>query len=149
MGSQYEHVFNPIKIRGIDFKNRITLAPPSPNVANQDGTMSRDFVDWMRPFARGGTSILYVGNASIDITECHDEDCQLDLSTDKCILPLSWYAEMAAQHNCHASLEINTTERTPPLRRWGTRPTAPQLSSQPRKFPVPEDLNATRSRPSK
>jgi len=107
MGSRYEHVFAPIKIRGIDFKNRITLAPPSPNTNNQDGTVSRDFVDWMRPFARGGAAILYVGNASIDITESKDEDCQLDLSTDKCILPLSWYAEMAASYNCHASLEIN------------------------------------------
>ncbi len=107
MGSVYKHVFESIRIRGIDFKNRITLAPPSPNVAGQDGYVTRDFVDWMRPFARGGVCTLYVGNASIDITECHDEDCQLDLSSDKCILPLSWYVEMAAQYNCHASLEIN------------------------------------------
>jgi 2,4-dienoyl-CoA reductase-like NADH-dependent reductase (Old Yellow Enzyme family)/NADPH-dependent 2,4-dienoyl-CoA reductase/sulfur reductase-like enzyme len=107
MGSKYEHVFNPIKIRGIDFKNRVTLAPPSPNVANQDGTMTRDFVDWMRPFARGGTSILYVGNATVDKLECHDEETQIDLGTDRCVLPLSWYAEMAAQYNCHASFEVN------------------------------------------
>jgi 2,4-dienoyl-CoA reductase-like NADH-dependent reductase (Old Yellow Enzyme family)/thioredoxin reductase len=107
MGSKYEHVFAPIKIRGIDFKNRITLAPPSPNVANQDGTMTRDFVDWMRPFARGGTSILYVGNATVDKLECHDEETQIDLGTDRCVLPLSWYAEMAAQYNCHASFEVN------------------------------------------
>ena len=107
MQSRYEHVFNPIKIRGIDFKNRITLAPPSPNVASQDGTMTRDFIDWMRPLARGGTSILYVGNATVDKLECHDEETQIDLGTDRCVLPLSWYAEMAAQHNCHASFEIN------------------------------------------
>ncbi|SHI12418.1 2,4-dienoyl-CoA reductase [Sporobacter termitidis DSM 10068] len=107
MGSKYEHVFAPIKIRGIDFKNRVTLAPPSPNVANQDGTMSRDFVDWMRPLARGGTSILYVGNATVDKNECHDEETQIDLGTDRCVLPLSWYAEMAAQYNCHASFEVN------------------------------------------
>ena len=107
MYSKYEHVFNPIKIRGIDFKNRVTLAPPSPNVASCDGTMTRDFIDWMRPFARGGTSILYVGNATVDKLECHDEETQIDLGTDRCILPLSWYAEMAAQHNSHASFEIN------------------------------------------
>ena len=107
MASKYEHVFQPIKIRGIDFKNRVTLAPPSPNVARADGTMTRDFVDWMRPFARGGTSILYVGNATVDKLECHDEETQIDLGTDRCILPLSWYAEMAAQYNCHASFEIN------------------------------------------
>jgi 2,4-dienoyl-CoA reductase-like NADH-dependent reductase (Old Yellow Enzyme family)/NADPH-dependent 2,4-dienoyl-CoA reductase/sulfur reductase-like enzyme len=107
MGSKYEHVFEPIKIRGIDFKNRITLAPPSPNVASQDGTMTRDFVDWMRPFAAGGTSILYVGNATVDKLECHDEETQIDLGTDKAVLTLSWYAEMAAQYNCHASFEVN------------------------------------------
>jgi 2,4-dienoyl-CoA reductase-like NADH-dependent reductase (Old Yellow Enzyme family)/NADPH-dependent 2,4-dienoyl-CoA reductase/sulfur reductase-like enzyme len=107
MGSKYEHVFNPIKIRGIDFKNRVTLAPPSPNVASHHGEMTRDFVDWMRPFARGGTSILYVGNATVDKLECHDEETQIDLGTDRCVLPLSWYAEMAAQYNCHASFEVN------------------------------------------
>lgn len=107
MGSQFKHVFEPIKIRGIDFKNRITLAPPSPNVASQDGTMTRDFVDWMRPFAQGGTSILYVGNATVDKAECHDEETQINLGTDKSILTLSWYAEMAAQYNCHASFEVN------------------------------------------
>jgi 2,4-dienoyl-CoA reductase-like NADH-dependent reductase (Old Yellow Enzyme family) len=35
MSSKFEHVFSPIRIRGIDFKNRVTLAPPSPNVASQ------------------------------------------------------------------------------------------------------------------
>jgi 2,4-dienoyl-CoA reductase-like NADH-dependent reductase (Old Yellow Enzyme family)/thioredoxin reductase len=107
MRSKYEHVFNPIKIRGIDFKNRIILAPPSPNVANHHGEMTRDFIDWMRPFARGGTAILYVGNATIDKNECHDEETQIDLGTDRCVLPLSWYSEMAAQYNCHASFEVN------------------------------------------
>jgi 2,4-dienoyl-CoA reductase-like NADH-dependent reductase (Old Yellow Enzyme family)/thioredoxin reductase len=107
MASKYEHVFAPIKIRGIDFKNRVVLAPPSPNVARQDGTMTRDFVDWMRPLARGGAATLYVGNATVDKLECHDEETQIDLGTDKCVLPLSWYAEMAAQYNCHASFEVN------------------------------------------
>jgi 2,4-dienoyl-CoA reductase-like NADH-dependent reductase (Old Yellow Enzyme family)/thioredoxin reductase len=58
-------------------------------------------------FAKGGASILYVGNSSIDITECKDEECQLDLSSDSTILPMSWYAEMAAEFACHASLEVN------------------------------------------
>jgi 2,4-dienoyl-CoA reductase-like NADH-dependent reductase (Old Yellow Enzyme family)/thioredoxin reductase len=58
-------------------------------------------------FARGGASILYVGNSSIDITECKDEECQLDLANPHCALPLSWYAEMAKEYDCHASLEVN------------------------------------------
>ena len=107
MASTYKHVFSPIKIRGIDFKNRIVLAPPSPNRASPDGLFTRDLVDWMRMFARGGATTLYLGNSSIDITECKDEECQLDLANSRSMLPLSWYAEMAAAYNCHASLEIN------------------------------------------
>ncbi|MDR0838734.1 MAG: NADH:flavin oxidoreductase, partial [Oscillospiraceae bacterium] len=107
MGSNYEHVFKPIRIRGIDFKNRITLAPPSPDLASPDGLVTHEFVDWMRMFARGGATTLYVGNSSIDISECKDEECQLDLANPHSVLPLSWYAEMASYYNCHASLEIN------------------------------------------
>jgi 2,4-dienoyl-CoA reductase-like NADH-dependent reductase (Old Yellow Enzyme family) len=107
MGSDYKNVFSPIRIRGVEFKNRIVLAPPSPNHASSDGLVTHAFVDWFRQFARGGAAILYVGNSSIDITECKDEERQLDLSRDRCVLPLSWYAEMAAQYDCHASLEIN------------------------------------------
>lgn len=107
MASKYKHLFSPIRIRGVEFKNRIILAPPSPNLASPDGMVTPQFVDWFRMFARGGASILYVGNSSIDITECKDEECQLDLSQDRCVLPLSWYAEMAKEYDCHASLEVN------------------------------------------
>jgi 2,4-dienoyl-CoA reductase-like NADH-dependent reductase (Old Yellow Enzyme family)/thioredoxin reductase len=69
--------------------------------------VTHQFVDWFRMFARGGAAILYVGNSSIDITECNDEECQLDLRSDRCILPLSWYTEMALEFDCHASLEVN------------------------------------------
>ena len=107
MGSKYSHVFSPIRIRGIDFKNRITLAPPSPNLASEDGLVTHDFVDWFRMFARGGVCTLYVGNCSIDLTESKDEAYQLDMSTDRGILPMTWYADMCKQYGCHASFEIN------------------------------------------
>lgn len=107
MGSKYEHVFAPIKIRGIDFKNRITLAPPSPNLASSDGLVTPEFVDWFRMFARGGVCTLYVGNCSVDITECKDEAYQLDLSNELGILEMTRYADMCKQYGCHASFEIN------------------------------------------
>ena len=106
MGSKYSHVFQPIRIRGIDFKNRITLAPPSPNLASEDGLVTHDFVDWFRMFARGGVCTLYAGNCSIDITESKDEAFQLNMNQDRGILPMTWYADMAKQYACHASFEI-------------------------------------------
>lgn len=79
MGSNYKHVFSPITIRGIDFKNRITLAPPSPNLASDEGLLPPEFIDWFTMFARGGTSTLYVGNCSIDFNESRDEAYQINL----------------------------------------------------------------------
>jgi len=107
MGSRYQHVFAPIRIRGIDFKNRITLAPTTPVLSTEDGIVTQDLVDWFRMFARGGAATLYLGNCSIDLRENQDQNYQLDLGTDRNILPMSRYADMARQYGCHASLEIN------------------------------------------
>ena len=105
--SKYKHVFAPIKIRGIDFKNRIMLAPPSPNLANEDGMVTNDFVDMFISFARGGAAVVNVGNSMIDYMEARDEERQLDLSTDDCILPLTRYAEACLGYGAQPNLEIN------------------------------------------
>lgn len=107
MGSRYEHVFAPLRIRGVDFKNRLELAPPSPNLASRDGRVTTEFVDFFRGFARGGVAVLCVGNSVVDIKEASDEERQLDLGTDDCILPLTRFAEMCAGFGALASLEIN------------------------------------------
>ena len=134
MASKYEHVFSPITIRGIDFKNRITLAPPSPNLASPDGLVTKEFVEWFRMFARGGVCTLYVGNCSIDITECKDEAFQLDLSDDRCILPLTWYADMCKEYGCHASFEINHNGENTAFETVGHAPfsSSPNISSSER-----------------
>ncbi len=131
MGSKYKHVFAPINIRGIDFKNRITLAPPSPNLASDDGLVTKEFVDWFRMFARGGVCTLYVGNCSIDITECKDEAFQLDLSNDRSILPMTRYADMCKQYGCHASFEINHNGENTAFETVGHAPfsSSPNISS--------------------
>ena len=106
MRSKYSHVFQPIRIRGIDFKNRVTLAPPSPNLASEDGLVTHDLVDWFRMFARGGVCTLYAGNCSVDITESRDEKIQINMNQDRAVLPLTWYVDMCQQYGCHASLEL-------------------------------------------
>jgi 2,4-dienoyl-CoA reductase-like NADH-dependent reductase (Old Yellow Enzyme family)/NADPH-dependent 2,4-dienoyl-CoA reductase/sulfur reductase-like enzyme len=107
MGSRYEHVFAPIRIRGIDFKNRLEMAPPSPNLADREGRVTPEFVDFFRPIAKGGAAIIHVGNSVVDIKEACDEERQLDLGSDACILPLTRFVEMCQGYGALASLEIN------------------------------------------
>ena len=107
MSSKYKHVFSPLRIRGIDFKNRIFLAPTTPTLSTPDGYVTRELVDWFRMFARGGATVLSLGNCSIDLEENNDQSYQLELGKDDCIYPLALYADMCKQFGCHASLEIN------------------------------------------
>jgi 2,4-dienoyl-CoA reductase-like NADH-dependent reductase (Old Yellow Enzyme family)/NADPH-dependent 2,4-dienoyl-CoA reductase/sulfur reductase-like enzyme len=107
MGSKYKHVFEPIRIRGVEFKNRLELAPPSPNLADPEGRVTPEFVDFFRPIAKGGVAIIHVGNSVVDIKEACDEERQLDLGSDKCILPLTRFVEMCDGYGAQASLEIN------------------------------------------
>jgi len=107
MGSAYKHVFEPIRIRGITFRNRLEMAPPSPNLASKDGKVTKEFVDFFRPFAMNGVGIIHVGNSIVDFENSRDEERQLDLSTDDCILPLTRFAEMCLGYGCQPSLEVN------------------------------------------
>ena len=107
MSSRYTHVFNPIRIRGVDFKNRVFLAPTTPTLSSPEGFVTRELVDWFRMFARGGVTSLCLGNCSIDLEENKDQSYQLELGKDSCIYPLSLFADMCRQFGCHASLEIN------------------------------------------
>ena len=107
MSSRYKHVFTPIRIRGVDFKNRVFLAPTTPTLSTPDGFVTNELVDWMRMFARGGVTTLTLGNCSVDVRESHDQSYQLDLGTDDCVYPLSLWADMCRHYGAHASLEIN------------------------------------------
>ncbi len=125
MPIRYPHVFSPIRIRGVDFKNRIELAPPSLNLCSPDHLVTDGFVDLNRSIAYGGAAILSVGNVMVDISECMNEDLQLDLSSDDCIQPLSQFALMCEGFGAHASLEINHGGKDSQFERTGKPAYAP------------------------
>ena len=109
MNSKYPHVFDPITIRGVYFKNRIELAPPGCGGGGTDnGFVTPSVVEYFRPYAEGGAAIISVGNCSIDITECNDEGPhQLELRYDACIPALSTFGTMCRSYGAQGSIEVN------------------------------------------
>ncbi len=108
MASEYKHVFEPITIRGVYYKNRVELAPPGcGGGGDANGIPTKAFVEYFRPFAKNGVGIITVGNCSIDRSECFDEDGQLDMSKDAVVGPLSRFADMCSKYGAVAQLEIN------------------------------------------
>jgi 2,4-dienoyl-CoA reductase-like NADH-dependent reductase (Old Yellow Enzyme family)/thioredoxin reductase len=131
MGSIYKHVFAPIRVRGVDFKNRIEMAPPSPNMADPDGRVTPEFVECFRSVAKGGAAIIVIGNSMIDLKEAADEERQLDLGRDDFILPLTRYAEMCLGYGVQPSLEINHGGMDAPFDKSGKPAIAPSSYIRP------------------
>ena len=109
MSSKFKHVFDPLEIRGVYYKNRLEFAPPGcGGGGDENGWATPRFVDYFRTFAKGGAAIISVGNVSIDTTECNDEGpFQIDMRFDECIAPMSTFASMCKMYGAHGQLEIN------------------------------------------
>ena len=109
MQQKYPLTFSPITIRGIEFKNRLVMTPSSPALTDVDGFMTTECIDFFRPIAKGGVSVITIGNALVDYDIGHDEQRQLRLDTDDTILPLGRFTDMCHQFGCEPSIELNHT----------------------------------------
>ena len=107
MGSDYEHVFSPITIRGVTFKNRIELAPPSAlQGGDERGFVTDKFLAGFRQFARGGIAIVTVGNCTIDLTESNDEPGQLEIKYPEQLEGMAKFNKMVDSFGAVACLEL-------------------------------------------
>ena len=109
MKNAYPHVFSPLTIRGVTFKNRLEMTPSSPGLMDYDGFMTAECAEFFRPIARGGAGVITIGNAIVDWAVSHDEERQLRLDTDDTIQPLTRFVDMCRQYGCEPSIEVNHT----------------------------------------
>ncbi len=107
MGSSFTKVFSPIEIRGLEYKNRIHLAPTSPKFTDPKGFMTTEHIEYFRPFAKGGAGIITLGNCTVDIEKFQDEPRQVALDNDHYIPGLTRLVDMFDQYGVVGQCEIN------------------------------------------
>ncbi len=107
MASEYKHVFSPMRIKGVEFKNRIESAPMSPKLTDATGCVTTEFIEFFRPVARGGPAVVTIGNSAVDLAESQDETRHIDLGKDDVMLGLSRYVDMCENYGALASIEVN------------------------------------------
>ena len=129
----YDHVFSPFTIRGVEFKNRIQVAPQATMHATPDGLVTPELIDYYRTFAQGGFAIVTVGDSVIDADYAPGHDLSLNLGNDLVITGLSDLAESIARYNAQVSIEISHAGRNAkPSLLKGKSPIAPS--------PIPNGL---------
>lgn len=107
MGSNYKNVFTPITIRGVEFKNRIEMAPTSPKFTTKEGYITQEHIDYFRAVARGGAAIVTMGNCSVDIKNARDEPRHIGLDDNDYISGLGRLIDMCDRYGIICSAEVN------------------------------------------
>jgi len=104
MKAKYQNLFEPIKIGGVEIKNRFVLAPMGPGgLCAADGTFNERGVEYYVERAKGGTGLIMTG---VTYVENDIEKCSMPSVACPTINPLNFVAtgkKMTERIHAHGS----------------------------------------------
>lgn len=122
MEQKYEKLFEPIKIRNMTVKNRISMAPMGTNFGEQTGEMSFLHLDYYEQRAMGGVGLIIVENASVDSPQGSNGTTQLRIDHDNYIPRLFKLCENVHRHGACIAIQINHAGASAVESRIGMQP---------------------------
>lgn len=66
--ANYEHLFSPLRVGGIELKNRMVMSPMGDGLANREGNVTEEMIAYYGARAKSGVGLIYIG------TTCVQED---------------------------------------------------------------------------
>jgi len=102
----FQQIFKPLQIGSLRVKNRIEFPPVGPLLA-ANGLVSRELIEWGRSFARGGASIVTLGDSAVIYNPDMPGGNALNLGSDRAVNPLSSFAEAVQRYGALASVQLN------------------------------------------
>lgn len=126
--ASWDALLRPLQIGPVIAKNRVEAAPTLPCLANVDGSVSTELVDYYRAKARGGAGIVTVGESAVDADYGITHAGQLFLDHDNKIPGLSRLADAIHRYGALASIELcHGGGQTIPSLIGGRNPVAPSV----------------------
>lgn len=120
--STYEHIFQPLTIRGMTIRNRVAMSPMGTNFAWASGEISPEHIEYYAARARGGTGLIIVENANVDFPAGSNGTTQLRIDQD-CFIPgLYRLNEVLHRYGACSSLQINHAGSAAMQSRIGVQP---------------------------
>lgn len=102
----YPHVFQPLTIRGVTFKNRLEYAPTVVLKCSPEGEVTQEMLDYVAWQARTGVGHLTIGNTPVVHTDSSAWVCELNVTQDRCIHGLEMMARTARENGAEMSVEL-------------------------------------------
>ena len=102
----YENLLKPIQLGRMELKNRIGFAPTYSFLASYDNHISWALIEWMRPIAAGGASLVVLGTGFINAQLPKGAHSLPWLGDDSCIIQMSQLFDMIHAYDCKAGIEL-------------------------------------------
>ena len=102
----YTGIFSPITVKTMTVKNRITMMPMGSNMGGQYGEMTEDHICYYEQRAKGGTGLITVENACIDMQGLNGTT-QLRIDHDRYITNFGKLTERLHAYGSCVMLQIN------------------------------------------
>lgn len=106
MNKYYPHLFEPLTVNGVTFKNRIFSAPNMMCYMDAAGFPTPDMIAYYAEKAKGGAAVVTIGDTPVDKEHAASNPRSFTLAYPN----LPFLAEMAMaihEHGAKASLELN------------------------------------------
>ena len=85
MGKKYASLFQPIKINGLELKNRLCVPPMGSGFAAEDGSVTDRLISYHEARAKGGFAFITLEITAVDGVEGKGSGHQLSIFDDKFI----------------------------------------------------------------
>lgn len=123
--AKYKHLFSPITVNGMTVKNRIIMSPVGSNLAESDGQMSAEHIEYYRLRAAGGVGLAILENVCVDFPKGSNGTTQLRLDHDCYIPRLFTFNETMHKYGCCTSVQLNHAGSLTVPERIGGAPVSP------------------------
>jgi 2,4-dienoyl-CoA reductase-like NADH-dependent reductase (Old Yellow Enzyme family) len=107
----FPHLFSPLRVGGLELKNRLAMAPLFLGYAGPTGTATPTLLEHYRLMARSGVGLVVVENASIDHPVASGSLLELRADTDECVEGLTGLARTIKDEGAVACLQLNHAGR--------------------------------------
>ncbi len=127
---KYPHLFSPLKVGPLIFKNRIQAAPTSLAELSAEGYLTRENIAYYRLKAKGGAAVVTIGESIVHTPTGKSHPKQIPLD-DKGVVPsLVEAADAIHQYGAIASIELSHGGmEADPVFLGGRNPIGPSASS--------------------
>ncbi|MDI3536187.1 MAG: hypothetical protein PWP16_229 [Eubacteriaceae bacterium] len=106
MNPKFKKLFSPIQIGNMVVKNRIETSPAAPRLADSEGLVTPELIEWSRELAKGGAGIVTVGISMVTPPFEHTSGFCVNMGSNSVIPGLAVLADAVHRYGAKASIEL-------------------------------------------